>query len=104
MPPLAFAAWFRFESVSAPRSESTTSPPQHASGLQNVLDGKLRDELLARAVFDMPLEANVLIERWRKAYNTVRPYRSLGYRLPEARRCCSLPHTTRTVPQRTYER
>jgi len=30
----------------------------------------------------------VLIERWRKAYNTVRPHSSLGYRppAPESRR------------------
>jgi hypothetical protein len=43
---------------------------------------KLRDELLAREVFDTLLEAKVLIERWRKAYNTVRPHSSLGYRPP----------------------
>ena len=35
---------------------------------------------LAREVFDMLLEAKALIERWRKAYNSVRPRRSLGYR------------------------
>jgi len=34
--------------------------------------------LLAREVFDTLLEAKVLIERWRKAYNTVRPHGSLG--------------------------
>ena len=39
-------------------------------------NGKLRDELLAREVFATLLEAKVLIERWRKAYNTVRPHRS----------------------------
>ena len=34
----------------------------------------------ARGVFDTLLEAKVLIERWRKGYNTVRPHSSLGYR------------------------
>ena len=35
---------------------------------------------LAREVFDTLLEAKALIERSRKAYNSVRPHRSLGYR------------------------
>ena len=42
----------------------------------------LRDELLAREVFDTLLEAKVLIERWRKVYTTVRPYSSLRCRPP----------------------
>jgi transposase len=59
-------------------------------------NGKLRDELLARELFDTLLEAKVLIERWRKAYNTVRPHSSLGYRppAPESRRPCPLGSAT----------
>ena len=34
---------------------------------------------------DTLFEAQVLVERWRKHYNTVRPHSSLGYR-PPARR------------------
>jgi transposase InsO family protein len=45
------------------------------------------DELLAREVFDTLLEAKVLIERWRKTYNTVRPHNSLGYRPPALAAC-----------------
>ena len=45
-------------------------------------NGKLRDELLDGEVFDTLLEAKVLIERWRRRYNTVRPHSSLGYRPP----------------------
>jgi putative transposase len=58
------------------------------NGYIESFNGKLRDELLAREVFDTLLEAKVLIERWRKAYNTVRPHSSLGYRppAPESRR------------------
>ena len=37
-------------------------------------NGSLREELLDRDVFDTLLEAKVLIERWRRAYNTIRPY------------------------------
>jgi len=50
------------------------------NGYMQSFNGKLRDELLAREVFDTLLEVNVLIERWRKAYNTVRPHSALGYR------------------------
>ncbi len=69
------------------------------NGYIESFNGKLRDELLARELFDTLLEAKVLIERWRKAYNTVRPHSSLGYRppAPESRRPCSLASAT---PQR----
>jgi len=36
--------------------------------------GKLRDKLLDREVFDTLLEAKVLVERWRRHYNQVRPH------------------------------
>ena len=52
------------------------------NGYIESFNGKLRDELLKREVFDTLLEAQVLIERWRQEYNTVRPHSSLGYRPP----------------------
>lgn len=66
------------------------------NGYIESFNGKLRDELLAREVFDTLLEAKVLIERWRKASNTVRPHSSLGYRppAPESRRPCPLASAT----------
>jgi len=39
--------------------------------------GKLRDELLDREIFDTLLEAQVLVERWRRHYNRVRPHSAL---------------------------
>ena len=42
--------------------------------------GKLRGELLDREVFGTLLEAKVLVERWRREYNHIRPHSSLGYR------------------------
>ena len=70
------------------------------NGYIESFNGKLRDELLAREVFDTLLEAKVLIERWRQAYNTIRPHSSLGYRAPapEATQSCSFASAT---PQRT---
>ena len=45
-------------------------------------NGKLRDELLDREIFYTLTEAQILIERWRQQYNTVRPHSALGYRPP----------------------
>ena len=45
-------------------------------------NGKLRDELLNGEIFDTLLEAQIVIEGWRKDYNTKRPHSSLGYRPP----------------------
>ncbi len=43
---------------------------------------KLRDEMLNGEIFYSLKEAQVLIERWRHHYNTVRPHSALGYRPP----------------------
>ncbi len=48
------------------------------NGYVESFNGKLADELLEREVFDTLYEATVLIERWRKQYNTIRPHCSLG--------------------------
>ena len=45
-------------------------------------NGKLRDELLDREIFYTLAEAKILIERWRREYNTIRPHSALGYRPP----------------------
>jgi transposase InsO family protein len=52
------------------------------NGYIESFNGKLRDELLDRELFDTLLEAKVLVERWRRQYNTVRPHSSLGYQPP----------------------
>ncbi len=41
-----------------------------------------RDELLDGEIFYSLREAQILIESWRRHYNTVRPHASLGYRPP----------------------
>jgi len=52
------------------------------NGYIESFNGKLRDELLDREIFTTLLEAQVLIEGWRKEYNQIRPHSSLGYRPP----------------------
>lgn len=41
-------------------------------------NGKLRDELLNRAIFTTLDEARVLIEYWRREYNQIRSHSALG--------------------------
>ena len=56
------------------------------NGYNESFNGKLRDELLNGEIFTSLLEAQILIENWRKEYNQFRPHSSLGYRpsAPEA--------------------
>ena len=72
------------------------------NGYVESFNGKLRDELLAREQFDTLLEAKVLIERWRRQYNTLRPHSSLGYR-PPAPEAVEPPSFASATPQRTKE-
>ena len=52
------------------------------NGYYESFNGSLRDELLNGEIFYSLAEAKVLIEAWRRHYNTVRPHSSLGYRPP----------------------
>ncbi|MCP4545388.1 MAG: IS3 family transposase [bacterium] len=52
------------------------------NGYSESFNGKLRDELLNGEIFYTLREAKVLIESWRRHYNTIRPHSSLGYRPP----------------------
>lgn len=52
------------------------------NGYVESFNGKLRDELLNRELFATLWEVQVLVERWRRHYNQVRPHRSLGLRPP----------------------
>src|ERR671921_1843171 len=44
--------------------------------------GRLRDELLDGEIFYSLQEARVVIESWRRHYNTKRPHASRGYKPP----------------------
>jgi transposase InsO family protein len=52
------------------------------NGDNESFNGKLRDELLNGESFYSLKEAQVLIEQWRRHYNTIRPHSALGYRPP----------------------
>jgi len=52
------------------------------NGYNESFNGKLRDELLNGEIFYTLREAQILIEKWRRHYNEVRPHSSLNYRAP----------------------
>ena len=49
------------------------------NGYIESFNSKLRDELLNGEIFYTLKEAKIIIEGWRRHYNTVRPHSSLGY-------------------------
>jgi putative transposase len=52
------------------------------NGYCESFNSKLRDELLKGEIFYTLKEAQIVIESWRRHYNTVRPHSSLGYKPP----------------------
>ena len=52
------------------------------NGYCESFNARFRDELLNGEVFYSLREAQILIEKWRRHYNTVRPHSALGYRPP----------------------
>jgi transposase InsO family protein len=52
------------------------------NGYVESFNGTLRDELLNGELFYTLWEAQVVIERWRQAYNQVRPHSAVGDRPP----------------------
>jgi Integrase core domain len=45
-------------------------------------NARLRDELLNGEIFYKLREARIVIESWRRHYNTIRPHASIGYKPP----------------------
>jgi putative transposase len=52
------------------------------NGYVESFNARLRDELLNGEIFYTLKEAQIVIESWRRHYNTIRPHGSLGYRPP----------------------
>lgn len=52
------------------------------NGYVESFNARLRDELLNCEIFYSLAEAKVIIEAWRRYYNTERPHSSLGYKPP----------------------
>lgn len=54
------------------------------NGYAESFHSRLRDELLAREIFETVAEARTLATQWRLEYHHRRPHSSLGYRTPAA--------------------
>ena len=67
------------------------------NGYVESFNGKLRDELLNGEIFYTLAEAKIVIEQWRRHYNTVRPHSSLGYK-PPAPEVLSWPASPASLP------
>lgn len=52
------------------------------NGFIESFNARLRDELLDGEIFYSLAEARIIVESWRRHYNTVRPHQSLGYKPP----------------------
>ena len=61
------------------------------NGFCESFNGKLRDECLNGEIFYSLKEAQIVIQGWRKEYNTVRPHSALGYRPPAPGACNPFP-------------
>src|SRR5512132_1218255 len=52
------------------------------NGYVESFNARLRDELLNGEIFYSLREAQIVIESWRRHYNTIRPHASIGYKPP----------------------
>lgn len=75
----ALREWYRRLEV-APLFIEPGSPWEN--GYVESFNGKLRDELLKGELFYTLREAQIILEQWRRQYNTCRPHSALGYRPP----------------------
>ena len=63
------------------------------NGYVESFNGKLPDELLDGEIFYTLREAKIMIEKWRRHYNEVRPHSSLGYKPPAPETIVTRPNT-----------
>jgi putative transposase len=75
----AVQAWIA--AVGAKTAYITPGSPWE-NGFIESFNARLRDELLNGEIFYTLREAQIVIESWRRHYNTVRPHASIGYRPP----------------------
>ncbi len=75
----AVQAWIT--GVGAQTAHITPGSPWE-NGYIESFNARLRDEFLNSEILYTLQEAKILIESWRRQYNTIRPHSSLGYRPP----------------------
>src|SRR5215207_9198302 len=77
------------------------------NGYVESFNARLRDELLNGEIFYSLREAEVVVESWRRHYNTIRPHASLGFRPPAPEvvlpACAAWPATLRRPASPTLQ-
>jgi len=68
------------------------------NGYCESFNGRLRDECLNGEIFYSLKEAQMVIERWRVLYNTLRPHSALGYRPPAPAACSPMVPNPNSQP------
>lgn len=76
--------WFKTLEI-APLFIEPGSPWEN--GYCESFNGKMRYELLNGELFYTLKEAQIIIEKWRRQFNTIRPHMSLGYKAPCPETC-----------------
>ncbi len=64
---------------------------RRSHGYIESFNARFRDELLNGEIFYSLREAQIVIEQWRRHYNTKRPHSALGYRPPAPETIVPLP-------------
>ena len=70
--------------AATPRQTSVGNKGPWENGYIESFNARLRDELLNGEIFYTLREAQIVIESWRRHYNTIRPHASIGYKPPAA--------------------
>jgi putative transposase len=63
-----------------PRPHTSHQVAPGENGYVESFNARLRDELLNGEIFYTLREAQIVIESWRRHFNTVRPHESLNYK------------------------
>ena len=83
---MALSLWQRPSATgsrpSGPRLPISSPGSPWENGYIESFNARFRDELLNGEIFYSLREAQIIIELWRKHYNTKRPHSALGYRPP----------------------
>ena len=78
-------SWFRvMDAIGAVGAKTAYIAPGSPweNGFIESFNARLRDELLDGEIFYTLAEAKIVVESWRRHFNTVRPHGSLGYKPP----------------------
>src|SRR5262249_34447259 len=68
--------------LSEPRPLTSSEAVLGRTATSKAFNARFRDELLNGEIFYSLREAQIVIESWRRHYNTIRPHASLGFKPP----------------------